>query len=161
MERVKPSRSCASPQKLFILDDKKNQKFNLPLTNFEVMTLHSIFMNPTYSNIQVTDILSGRIIIQKILYSLNYYHAIGCLSLTNGTQDFIVNIFQIIQKNAQVYGLQYAINQFFIEYTQLDFIWIEVTENLITQFGQSNIDYFVKIMTQHQAMPVIIVQYES
>lgn len=161
MERVKPSRSCASPQKLFILDDKKVQKFNLPLTHSEVMMLHSICMNPTYSNIQVSDILSGRIIIRKILNSLNYYHAIGCLSITRYTQDFVIDIFQAIQKNAQVYGLQYAINQFFIEHTQLDFIWIELTENLVAQFGQSNIDYFIKIMTQHHAMPVIIVQYES
>lgn len=161
MERVKPSRSCASPQRLFILNDKKFQKFNLPLTNFEVMTLHSIFMNPTYSNLLVSDISSGRIIIQKILKSLNYYHNIGNLSVTSYTQNFITNIFQIIQKNAQVHGLQYAINQFFIEYTQLDFIWIELTEDLVVQFGQSNVDYFIKIMTQHQAMPVIIVQYES
>jgi hypothetical protein len=161
MERVKPSRPCASPQKLFILDDKKVQDFHLPLTHSEVMTLHSMFMNPTYSSIQVTDVVSGRIIIQKILQSLNYYHIVGCLSVANYKQHFITDIFQIIQKYAQVYGLQHAINHFFIEHTQLDFIWIELTEDLITQFGQSNIDYFIKIMTQHQAMPVIIVQYES
>ncbi len=161
MERVKPSRPCASPRKLFIPDDKNRQKFNLPLTNIEVMTLHSMFMNPTYSNLEVSDILSGRIIIQKILNSLNYYQSVGCLSILNYKQNFIIDIFQTIQNDAQVYGLRYAINQFFIENTQLDFIWIELTDDLITQFGQSNIDYFIKIMTQHQAMPVIIVHYAS
>ncbi len=161
MQRVKPSRPCASPQKLFIFDDEKIPKFNLPLTNLDVIKLHCMFMIPTSSTFLVTDLLSGRIIIQKILHSLNYYKRIGYLSLTMFHQNFTIDIFKNIQKNAQVYGLQYSINQFFIEHPELDFIWIEYTENLIVQFGQSNIDYFIKIMTQHQAMPVIIVRYES
>lgn len=161
MERVKPSRLCANPQELFVNGGKKIEKFNLPLTNFDFIKLHSMFMHFSDSTFQAHDITQGRIIIQKILNSLNYYHTIGCLSSVRPVPYMSLDIFQIIQRQAQVYGLQHAINQFFIEYTQLDFIWIEITESLITQLGQSNIDYFIKIMTQHQAMPVIIIQYNS
>lgn len=161
MERVKPSRSCASPQKFFLESDRKIEKFNIPLTNFDFIKLHSMFMQLTSSRFETSDVIKGRIIIHKILNSLKYYHYVGCLSLVRPIPSESIDIFQIIQKHAQVYGLQHAINQFFIEYTQLDFVWIELTEGLIRQLGQSNIDYFIKIMTQHEAMPLIIIQYNS
>ncbi|MBI2345078.1 hypothetical protein HYV10_03335 [Candidatus Dependentiae bacterium] len=161
MERVKPSRPFTSPQKLFVDVNKKIKKFDLPLTDFDLINLHSMFMESTYSAFQASDINTGRIIIQKILNSLNYYHDAACLSTVKPVYFTNIDIFTIIQKYAQVYGLQHAINQFFIEYAQIDFIWIELTESLISCLGQSNINYFIKIMTQHRAIPVIIIEYNS
>lgn len=161
MERVKPSRLCANPKKLFLSSNKKIDFFNLPLTNFDLIELHSMFMKLTVSHFQTADVLKGRLIVNKILNSLNYYRQIACLSSVQPMPLNSIDIFQIIHKNAQVYGLEHAINQFFIDHMQIDFIWIELTEDLISHFGQSNIDYFIKIMTQYHAMPVIVVHYNS
>lgn len=160
MERVKPSRSCANPEKLFVQGAQKIKNFNIPLTHSDLINLHFIFMQPQEHTIHTGDIAMGREIIQKILNSLNYYQNVGCLTRNSFSNKSVLDIFTIIQKYAQVYGLKQAINQFFIEYIQLDFIWIELTQDLVVQMGQSNIDYFVSIMTQHHAMPVIIFYYK-
>lgn len=160
MERVKPSRSCADPEKFFVQGAQKVKNFNLPLTHLDLINLHSIFMKTDKHVVHTRDIAMGRAIVQKILNSLNYYQNIGCLTPIRITDGAVVPIFTVIQKYAQVYGLKQAINQFFIEYIQLDFIWIELTQDLVVQMGQSNIEYFISIMTEHHAVPVIIFHYE-
>lgn len=160
MERVKPSKSCAGPKKFFVRGTQKIKKFNMPLTHSDVIYLHSIFMKPDKHFVHTRDVSTGRVVVQKILGSLNYYHNVGCLTRQGLASRATLDIFSIIQKYAQVYGLRQAINQFFIEYIQLDFIWIELTDELVVQMGQSNIDYFISIMTEHHAMPVIIFNYE-
>jgi hypothetical protein len=157
---VKPSISCADPEKFFVQGTQKVKIFNLPLTHQDMINLHSMFMKSDKHTVHTRDVAMSRAIIQKILNSLNYYQNIACLSRSTIVDTSAINIFAIIQKYAQVYGLKQAINQFFIEYIQLDFIWIELTHDLVVQMGQSNIDYFISIMTQHHAMPVIIFHYE-
>ncbi len=161
MERVKPSRSCADPEKFFVQGAQKVKIFNLPLTHSDMLNLHFMFMKPEQHVLHTRDIEMGRSIILQILNSLNYYQNIGSLTRSSIKNKGTLDIFAMIQKHAQVYGLKQAINQFFIENIQLDFVWIELTKELVVQMGQSNIDYFVSIMTQHQSMPVIIFHYDN
>jgi len=162
MEKVRPSRPCTYQEKPILNDAKKIKSFTLPLAQFEIIELHNILMTPAQRTIHTRDIVSGRILIETMLSSLSYYQRVGCLTTSmRFEQDNILDIYPIIQKDAQVHGLWHAIEEFFVNYNNIDFIWIEMTDELLTFMGAQYLAHMCRILTQHQTMPVVVLQYDN
>jgi hypothetical protein len=162
MEKVRPSRSCENLKKTILGEPKKEKSFNLPLSESEIIELHNILMTPMQQMIQTKNVLSGRALLETMLTSLSYYQHVGYLTAKPTTQkNNIIDIYTIIHKDAQVYGLWHAIEQFFINYHNIDFIWIELTNDLLLQMGFNHIMQLCKLLTQYQAIPVLILQYDN
>jgi len=163
MEKVRPSRPCENLKKSILDGAKKNKFFNLPLSESEIIEFHNILMTPTQHMIQTTTVTSGRALIETMLQSLAYYRQVGCLSTTATWHDNndVVDIYTIIRQDAQVYGLWYAIERFFINYNNIDFIWVELTDDLLVQMGSKYVAQMCQLLTEHQTIPVVVLQYDN
>jgi hypothetical protein len=161
MEKVKPSRPCESLKKSILRDAKKNKFFNLPLSESEIIELHNILMTPAQHAIYTSSVTNGRALINTMLHSLAYYHYVGCLTTNMWDDSQILDIFKIIHKDAQVHGLWYAIDLFFINYHYLDFIWVELTDQLLVEMGLKYVTQMCHLLTKHQSIPVVILNYEK
>lgn len=162
MEKVRPSRSCNYQERPILSDVKKIKTFILPLAESEIIELHTILMTPAQRTIHTRDVVSGRILIETMLESLGYYQQVGCLTTSmKFQQNNVLDIYPIIQKDAQVHGLWHAIEEFFVNYNNIDFIWIEMTDVLLAQMGAKYIAHMCKILTEHKTMPVVVLQYDN
>lgn len=165
MEKVRPSRPCENLEKSILGGVQKNKIFNLPLSESEIIEFHNILMTPTQHMIQTTTVTSGRALIKTMLQSLAYYRQIGCLSSASTTlwheKNDVIDIYSIIRQDAQVYGLWYAIERFFINYNNIDFIWVELTDDLVAQMGSKYVMQMCQLLTEHQTIPVVVLQYEN
>lgn len=162
MEKVKPSRPCRNLEKSILHDVKKNNFFNLPLSESEIIELHNILLTPTQHTIYTNSVTNGRALINTMLHSLSYYHFVGCLTTDMPSHDDkVIDIYSIIRKNAQVYGLWYAIDLFFINYNYIDFIWVELTDDLLVQMGLKYVTQMCQLLTKHRSIPVVILNYEK
>lgn len=162
MEKVRPSKPCSWSQKTILEGHEKIKNFNLPLSECEIIDLHSILLTPRQHVIKTQSVSSGRALIQTMLQSLSYYQRVGCLTTLSKFQiETVLDIYPILQKDAQVYGLGHAIEQFFVDYKNIDFIWVEQTDDLLTHMGFKYIEHLCKILTKNQTIPVIVLQYEN
>ncbi|MBP9765488.1 hypothetical protein KBD08_04090 [Candidatus Babeliales bacterium] len=162
MEKVKPSSVCDEVKNFNLCDVSKYKNFNLPLSEKQIIELQKMLMTPQQHNIYTHDVASGRALLNTMLQSLSYYNNIGYVTTKNILhQQYMIDILSILQKDTQSYDLWHAIDLFFINNPNVDFIWVELTKELLNIMGTNSLTYFCQLLTSHQAIPVIILQYET
>lgn len=161
MENAKRLQPCTSLKSSILCDGQTPHFFDLPLSDSEIIKLHTMFMTPTKQVIHVKSTVQGRRLMDTMLQSLKYYKNVGCLTSNMWLDDSVIDIYKIIHKDAQVYGLWHAIELFFIKYSQVDFIWIELTSELTIQMSEKYIDQMCQLLTKNQTIPVIIAKYAA
>lgn len=162
MENLKQSRPLVDTKKVILRDEKLIKSFNLPLGDFQIIELQNIFMKPTIHEITVKNMSSGRSLINIILKSLRYYHNIGCLTaIPICLDDQTIDMYQLIQKYTQSFQIDRAIEDFFVDHSYFDFVWIEMAKDLLDQFSLQDIKRMCEILTIHESIPVIMIHYEN
>lgn len=138
----------------------KNKIFTLPFTESDVLYLQDMFISPGIHEIRTTTIKQGRCIMQTILDSLKYFHAIGCITNESGLSDFVCDIQRHIALDSSYNHDAIANLEYFLTiHPCFDFIWIELTDKIAHMY---TIDHIKNIFNMYQAnerMSVIIVQY--
>ena len=161
MENLKQPKVLVDLKKVILRDEERVKNFNLPLSDFQIIELQTILMTPTIHEITTKNIMSGRALMNTFLKSLRYYHNIGCLTtMPISLDDDTVNMYQLIQKYTKSFEIDRAIEDFFVEHSYFDFVWIEMAKGLLDQFGIQDINRMCEILTFHQSIPVIMIRYD-
>ncbi|MCX5923178.1 MAG: hypothetical protein NTU89_01280 [Candidatus Dependentiae bacterium] len=162
MENLKQLRPLVEIKKVILRDEKLAKNFNPPFCDFQIIELQNIFMTPRIHKITVKNITSGRSLINTFLNSLNYYHNVGCLTAIPICLDLqTVDMYQLIQEYTQSFEIDRAIEDFFVEHSYFDFVWIEMTKDLLDQFSLQDIKRMCEILTVNESIPVIMIHYEN
>lgn len=162
MENFKPSRSLADLKKCNIRDAQKVKFFSSPLIDSQIIELHSMLMTPTVHHVITKNQATGRALMDTFLPSLQYYNRIGCLTTETQKHSYdVLPILPILQKMIESFGLAQAIELFFITYSDLEFVWIEFSQDLLKVMSHSHIEQMCSLLSQHESIPVVILQYEN
>ena len=128
------------------------------LSDQQIIDLHARFLTNGFQHIQVPTVKEGRELMKTLLSSLDYYHAVACLT-SNDIQlpDGIQDLFSILIEARYVPN---NIEQFFLEYNEFDFLWFELTPCLLSQ---SWLDEFKALLIDHHMhikMPIMCISFE-
>jgi hypothetical protein len=162
MENLKQLRPLVEIKKAILRDEKLIKSFNPPFCDFQIIELQNIFMSPGIHKITVKNITSGRSLMDTFLKSLNYYHHVGCLTtIPVHLDDQTIDMYKLIQKYTQSFEIDRAIEDFFVEHSSFDFVWIEMTKDLLDQFSLQDIKRMCEILTVNESIPVIMIHHEN
>ena len=138
----------------------KHKPFTIPFTEHDVLDLQAMFVKPGIHTITTKDVQSGRKIITTILDSLNYYHAIGCITQEQNVPIIAYDIMtHITQEKNQPDNILANLENFFAIYPCFDFIWVEFSKNAEKKYSLQDIEKIFSISMQ--SMPILIVEYED
>lgn len=128
------------------------------LSEQQIIDLHMRFLTHGFQHIQVPSVKDGRELMQTLLSSLDYYHSVACLTgsdiqLPENAQD----LFSTLVEGRYVPN---NLEQFFLDYNDFDFLWIELTPSLLIQpwldqFKSLLIDHYM-----HTKMPIMCLSYD-
>ncbi len=129
------------------------------LSDQQIIELHVRFLTNGFQHIQVPNVDEGRELMAKLLQSLDYYHMVACLTesempLSTTTHDLLTHL---IEGRYLPNGLE----QFFLEYNELDFLWIELTPNLLAQPWLEQFKSLLIDHNLHMKMPIMCISYDS
>lgn len=104
------------------------------LTEEDILFLQDIFLTNGLHHIKVPSVLSGRTIIYKFLRSMNYYHHVTCLTCNDDfpLKKTVGNLFQLLKRACGQEPSYEHIENYFLEQWFADFMWVELSEDLIT-----------------------------
>lgn len=127
------------------------------LSDQQIIELHVRFLTNGFQHIQVPSVQEGRELMSRLLQSLDYYHMISCLTESDIQLPADVHdLFTCLVENRY---LPNKLDQFFLEYTDFDFIWLELTPNLL---AQSWLEEFKSLLMDHHLhakMPIMCISY--
>lgn len=162
MENFKPSRPFADVKKCNIGDVQNIKFFSSPLIDSQIIELHSMLMTPTIHHVITKNHASGRALMDTFLPSLQYYNRIGCLTTQTQTHAYeVLPMLPILEKMIQNFGLAQAIELFFINYSDLEFVWIEFSKDLLSIISLAHIKQMCALLSRNESIPVVILQYEN
>ena len=128
----------------------------------QIIALNDILLTPGFHCLKAKNLLSGRVIIDTFLMSLNYFHTIGCLTMEKKQlSGNIQNIYQQLEQGGYLQQGSDGIERFLVNAFYCDFILIEMQPTLITRswlpmFQQKLIDLGID-----QTIPIVYLLYES
>lgn len=136
--------------------------FTFPFSEQDVLELQGLFVALGVHVIKTKNISDGRKIIQTILQSLNYYHNIGCVTTIGNLPINICDVINHIKlQKSQKGDLLVDLEDFFAVHPCFDFIWIELTEDMKTQYSSNDIKKIFDMYHVEERMPVLIVTYDE
>ena len=109
------------------------RKIDSALPVEDILYLQEIFLTAGLHHILVSDIASGRIIVGRLLKSMNYHHEIACLTntwdppLKKTVLDLYNSAIHYCGDNASYDQIE----EFFIEQYFADFMWVEISKSLL------------------------------
>ena len=131
---------------------------SLKFSERDIIRLQDAFLTPGFHNIKTYNRTSGRLLINALLKSLNYFHIIACLSTENKKLSKETNnIYQNLNNNRS----EGYIQDFILEELFCDFLWIEKTEELTSrpwfeEFKRNLVDFGID-----KKIPIITVSYKN
>lgn len=139
--------------------------FCSPLNDSEIIEIQNLFMTPKIHQLSTKNIITGRELLEKFAYSLNY-QKVGLIS----TVDFAwkqeaVNIYKLAQEEYRQIDKLYqssvstVIEKLCTEISFIDFVWIEITQKLCAQISKNEIQEIAQNLNSQGQVPVIMVSY--
>ncbi len=135
-----------------------NRAFSWPCTETDLLYLNAIFTTKGIHHIRAADELSGRLLIQNVLASLQWYYQIACVAATE--EMIIAYADNIITKLSHPYS-DGMMEQFFLEEFYYDFVWIEMTEDLKQQAWIESFQEHLSFFQIDRIIPIIIIEYQK
>lgn len=129
------------------------------LSDQQIIDLHMRFLTNGFQHIQVPTIKEGRELIQTLLSSLDYYHAVACL--TTSDLELPANAQDLFSDLVEGRYVPNNLEQFFLEHDDFDFLWLELTPCLLMQPW---IDEFKSLLIDHHLhmrMPIMCISYDQ
>jgi len=154
--------SIANKEQQEISEDyKMNYYDNLLLSQGDALKLQELFMTLGVQFITCKNIDSGRKLINCILSSLRYHKNIGAVAEKEGLPSFAYNILEQAKlENNYSNNLIIDLENFLIVNPSFDFIWIELSKNLRTQYTYEKIKTIFDMYHVNERMTVLILVYE-
>ena len=155
-----------SPSSIFEKNNQdhsdQNKIFTLPFREHDILQLQQIFVTFGLHIIKVPNVVEGRMIIEIILKSLNYYQNIGCVTDMLGLNNSVHDIVKAMKlEKFKDYELLTGLDNFFAVYPCFDFVWVEFTENMKNKYNLEDIKKVFNMYCVNERMPVLIVMYEE
>lgn len=129
------------------------------LTDQQIIDLHMRFLTNGFQHIQVPTIKEGRDLIETLLSSLDYYHAVACLTASD--LELPANALDIFSQLVEGRYVPNNLEQFFLDHDEFDFLWLELTPSLL---NQPWIDTFKSLFIDnhmHVKMPIMCISYNQ
>ncbi|MCX5924466.1 MAG: hypothetical protein NTZ68_03520 [Candidatus Dependentiae bacterium] len=162
MENLRLSKPLAKQKELIIRDTKKINNFNWPLSDLEIIKLQNIFMTPGLHHISTENILSGRVLTDNILKSLQYYNFIGCLTTSQILSDLdIANMYELYLDCNEMFEDTCSLEDLFIDCFHFDFVYIELSEDLLSKISLKKLQSLCEALTARQSIAVVMISYEN
>jgi len=139
---------------------KNSKQIQDPLSEHDIFDLQDKFLTPGFHYVKASDIKFGRTIINKFLSLLYCYNEIAVLTAADlPLANHITDIHYTLLKEGYLSSSFFELEDFFIEQFYYDFMWIEVSQELIQTKWFS--DFFEKMIhfTLIQNIPVLIFSY--
>ena len=136
----------------------------LPLSEQDIIDLHSMFMLQGFHHLTVRDISTGRDMIQEFLSSLDYYYNIAALTIVDEgpLPENVADLYVLLEGNYRSsLASSDIIENFFLEQFHYDFLWIEACPELLTMPWYSHIQQTIHTFNIDAEIPIFIVSYES
>lgn len=127
------------------------------LSDQQIIELHIRFLTNGFQHIQVPTVKEGRALMNTLLTSLDYYHSVACL--TESDLLLPANSVDLFSYLIEGRYIPHNLEQFFLEYDDFDFLWIELTPNLL---AQPWLEAFKSLLMAHKMqlkMPIICISY--
>lgn len=158
-ERPKPLQS-----QIFELRNKNEKRkiFELPFCESDILELQKMFTTNGVHHLKTTNVHMGRSIVTTILKSLNHYHKVGCVTTEKkGLQTKeVCDIYKTIaSSNEYHHEFLIATEQFFIEHPFFDFIWVELTSDILTKMTHASWEHMLTMIHAQERLPAILTSY--
>lgn len=162
MEKVLTSYPFKKDEKILYNLNKDPLFFAHPFSEYDILELQNIFLTFGLQEIKVKNVQEGRVIIDKILSSLNYFQNVGYISkLKNHNSDYF-NIYKNVTEGFEYQGkLSPALEDFFIMNPHFDFIFIELTNSLKSMQLCASLKKIFEMCHADERMPVLLFSYEN
>jgi len=129
------------------------------LSDQQIIELHIRFLTNGFQHIQVPTIQEGRELMNTLLTSLDYYHAIACL--TESDLPLPPNTRDLFSDLVEGRYLPNNLEQFFLECEDIDFQWLELTPHLLVQPWIEDFKYLLIDHNMHLKMPIMCISYSK
>lgn len=137
---------------------------SLPLTEQDIIELHSMCMLEGFHAITVPNLEAGRSMMQTLLASLDFYHAVAALSI-QGDEPLptsVADLFQLLEGNQRAKLADIDIlESFFLEHFNYDFLWVEACPELLRMPWYLAIQQTIQKFNIHNEIPIFIISYEG
>lgn len=101
-----------------------NKVFDRQLTADDVVALCDMFLVPGVYSIMFKSLAAGRAVLDAFAVQLTCYHAIGYIDHVGQQHPRGMNLYELFAHHAQDDELRNAMQTFFLEQFNYDFIWI-------------------------------------
>jgi hypothetical protein len=129
------------------------------LSDQEIIELHVRFLTNGFQHIQVPNVEEGRVLMGKLLKSLDYYHTISCL--TESDIPLFADVQDLFTYLIEGRYLPHNLEQFFLDYNDFDFLWLELSPNLLDQPWLEEFKSLLMANHIHMRMPIMCISYDS
>ena len=155
------NKSTCQPE--FISQIKQAQYVQEPFSDSDIINLQDAFLNNGLHYIMTDNIPSGRGLINLFLKSLNYYHNIAALSLSDESlENNITDLYtQLILGGHLNQNLSHELEDFFLEKFCYDFMWIEATEIFLKSFWAEELFKKIIEFKLDHLIPILVVSYKN
>lgn len=129
------------------------------LSDQQIIELHIRFLTNGFQHIQVPTVNEGRELMNMLLASLDYYHTVSCL--TESDIQLSADIHDVLTHLIEGRYVPNNLDQFFLDNGDFDFMWLELTPNLL---AQPWLEEFKALMIDHKLhmqMPIMCISYEK
>ena len=131
-----------------------------PFSEQDILELQDEFLTNGFHYLTVSNIQTGRKIINTFLSSLNYYQEVGCLTIADqALVENVSNICKLLENSDYLQNMNFE--EFFLEQWYYDFVWIEAIEQLWY------LPWFKKLYQQivngtiEDSLPIFILSYTT
>jgi hypothetical protein len=149
-------------EEMFAHSNEKIMNFlSWPLLDFQIIEFQKKLMQPTIHQLITKDRSSGRSLIETFLPTLKYYHQVACLTSDDADDLQSVDVLSTLLGLEEHYGMTQAIEMFFLENSELDFVWIELSDDLLSLMSMEHVNQFCNLFTGHGSMPILVLSYQN
>ncbi|MBN1549545.1 hypothetical protein JW872_02690 [Candidatus Babeliales bacterium] len=126
----------------------------------EILTLSDKFLTNGFHSIMVRDVFHGRELMKTFLGSFNYYNEVACLSVSSiPLGNSIVSVLKELEAGGWLSYPYNDLSEFLCDHFYSDFLWIEVTNDLVTMPWYKVFRKQLKDLKFHESMPIMLVTY--
>ena len=125
------------------------ESIHQPLNDECILAVQDKLLSPGFQYLKINSVQEGRQIIGLFLQSLSLYQSVGCLTLEIPPQD-IPSIYDHLEL---CFWDKYLMQEYFINF-QFDFMWIEATEEMLSnpRFEQIRQAMIQSVIDQHMTI---------
>ena len=128
------------------------------ISEIDIIHLQELFLESGFHRIKIKDMAAARSITSTLLYSLNYYNEVACLSLCgeNCTDSSNLNVYYWLLESGALEENSKTLEEQIIANFYADFLWIEESLLLVEKTWYHKFIKTLMGLRIDQHMPIII-----